>query len=89
MVDKITIFEPHFDGAQFGPTIGAEHDEPVEATEEMAEEESPSSGGSRRRLLLAGLFFVVIAAAIALRQKMNGDMDIEISEIEPEAVTAD
>lgn len=92
MVSKITIFEPHFDGAQFGPaSIGSE--EPAEAVVAPDESEMVSSsdegegpqttGRSRGRAMLGlGLatFFVFLAVAFARRGRNGGvEEDVEVS----------
>lgn len=80
MVSKITIFEPHFDGAQFGPaSVGNDH--PEETTVEEAEE---TRGRSRGRTIL-GLGFVslaLLAGVVAARRIRSGTADTESVEIE-------
>ncbi len=73
MVSKITILEPHFDGAQFGPaSLGeAEPDE---------EEEVEAEGGSRARPLVAiGVLVLGVLAAVAARRRLGGVDTEEVS----------
>lgn len=57
MVERITLFEPHFEGAQFGPS-NFETDSAPEPEETDSEE---SSGGkSRKTMLVQGLFGFVL-----------------------------
>lgn len=92
MVSKITIFEPHFDGAQFGPrSIGSEEpenasiapDEGQMVSSDEEDEESQTAGRSRGRMMLGlGLatFFVFLAVALARRGRMEElDEDFEVS----------
>lgn len=96
MARKITLFELHFDGARFGPSIGsASEDEESgsmdgesEYEEEATEEES---GGSRLRpvLAIAGVILLVVAARrLNNRRKSEDEYGIEIDE-DAEAVPAE
>lgn len=72
MVSKITLFEPHFDGAQFGPkTIDGAFDRASEesATEAQATDSSPRRFPTRRVALgVVPLFVALIGGAVALRR---------------------
>ncbi len=76
MVAKITLFEPHFDGAQIGPaTIGMEEKADVaDAVESVdkASTDAKSRSFGRPPLQLAvglGIVFSVIAAGILVRRR--------------------
>jgi hypothetical protein len=76
VLDKLTLFEVHLDGAQFGrKSLGDTSDAEAEAMEtdaEMATETTEeSSGGSRRllALLVAGL----AVAGVAAWRRRSGD----------------
>lgn len=86
MVEKISLFELHFDGATFGPTSSAES--PSEGT--VAEEEIPAaeaaakSGGGRGRkvvgLVVASIVVSVVVSAIARR--LVGDDGFEAIDVD-------
>lgn len=76
MVDKITIFEPHFDGAQFGPASipgdvlpGGEHDaddEPaelpaIEADVEAEDVELDAAESGGKRISVGPLAVLAVA----------------------------
>lgn len=76
MVAKITLFEPHFDGAQIGPaTIGT--DEKADVADELetvenADSEPKSRSIGRPPLRLAvglGIVLSAIAAGILVRRR--------------------
>ncbi|MFP4625575.1 MAG: hypothetical protein ACLFNI_03165 [Natronomonas sp.] len=79
MVTKITLFEPHFDGAQFGPTslpddlvpgaTASDDDSDVDESSETAEPES-GSGMSKLGLVLAagGVTLGMFVGALAVRR---------------------
>ncbi len=85
MVSKITIFEPHFDGAQFGPTsIVGDEPRPEAAADAGVE-------GSRRRsrmvamVSFGGLAAVLLVGVMALRRRRNTDSmpgmeDVDVGE---------
>jgi hypothetical protein len=74
MVQKITLFEPHFDGAQFGPSVmGGEGEDIEELVEDAAEStdievsgdiEESASGGSRLRRVFTFVVMAGIATAV-------------------------
>lgn len=70
---RITLFEPHFEGAQIGPqTLGG-----AEAEEEIEDDTSGSVLGTAIGLvMLAGL---VVAAVYALRQN-GADVPVDLDE---------
>lgn len=66
MVEKITLFEPHFDGTQFGPTVGDDAGERsptgnAETTVAAESDETARPSGSR-----AGRFLVAVGAIAVL-----------------------
>ena len=79
MVSKITLIEPHFDGAQFGPASmpGDEAERPESAATEVPIESEEPTGSSRSRwLLAAGLVTVVaVLAAVASRRRSGEEAD--------------
>lgn len=92
MPRKITIFEPHFHDAQFGPTVEKQDNDPTEGdttTDVPTETDSDSSGG------LGFLKYVVVAAVVAIiggvvYKKLSGEdgLEIEIEELDSEEATA-
>lgn len=81
MVSKITIFEPHFDGAQFGPAsmgVGGdnieEHAEDlIEANaEDLIDERSPRRSRGRRILGAGVVSAVLLAAVVGARRFRKG-----------------
>lgn len=70
MVSKITIFEPHFHDAQFGPTVHQTDTEDPEAvaTGEQADEESTG----RSRLAPVLVLAIVAVAGIAIARRLRG-----------------
>jgi hypothetical protein len=87
MVQKITLFEPHFDGATFGPGTSSS-DEPTE--ESMAEEPiaadadvTESGGGRGRKILGLVVASVVVSVAVsAIARRLAGDDDFEAIEFD-------
>ncbi len=58
MVDRITILEPHFDGAQFGPrSIG-----------NGTAESSERNAGSRGRMIIGIVLLLLVIAVLAARR---------------------
>ena len=94
MVSKITIFEPHFDGAQFGPTSIVGDESSPETTGSATAD--PDVEGSRRgsRLLamvaLGGLATVLFVGVMALRRRRSTDsmQDVEAVDVEERPVEA-
>ncbi len=92
MPQKITIFEPHFHDAQFGPTVEKQDSESTESestTDVSPETDSASSSG------LGFLKYVVVAAVVAIiggavYKKLSGEdgLEIEIEELDTEEATA-
>lgn len=86
MVSKITIFEGHFDGAQFGPaSIGAEDEADKASDTEAIEERSPRRPGGRRMLGIGIVSTTLLAVIVVLRRfrnKSRGDdqLSVEIEE---------
>lgn len=87
MVEKITLFEPHFDGATFGPGTSS----PESTADETVVEEAiasggdvtGSSGGRGRKILglvVASVVVSIVASTIARR--LAGDEDFEAIEFE-------
>lgn len=81
MVSKITLFEPHFDGAQFGPAsldapIASAGDEPTGESAPAATSESTASGGkSRRTMALQGavVFLVMFVTLWVVLSRLLGE----------------
>lgn len=74
MVSKITILEPHFDGAQFGPTSLTET---VDDSAEVEQKDGQSDEGKSRFTTLGQgvLGFIVMFAMlyVGIRILMGGD----------------
>lgn len=65
MVSKITIFEPHFDGAQFGPaTLQTDSDEEGAETS-PAHADDEAAGVNPAYLVLGSVLLAVFAAIVA------------------------
>lgn len=85
MVSKITIFEPHFDGAQFGPA-SLESDEPAVETD-VTEDETATEVETRGRSLGRSLMGIVgigaglmIGIRIIRRTRSKKSESVEIEE---------
>lgn len=101
MVSKITIFEPHIEGAQIGPaSLRPSEDGPAmadapEENEDMSQEKT--SQGSRRRslgrvVLAAGMLMAAGVAVAALRQfrmKTSGGVEIESQSEQADLIEAE
>ncbi|MCU4719022.1 hypothetical protein [Halapricum hydrolyticum] len=85
MVSKITIFEPHFDGAQFGPAsieTPTDHDDDSIDHESHGEPESAEEGGSKSRftkLLQGTIVFVLLFVGlwVVLSRVLGAEEDDE------------
>lgn len=79
MVTKITIFEPHFDGAQFGPASLGEQDrgDTAESTAETHTDSHDAGERSRIRsvLLLGGVVAAVLIGSTILRRRRQNRSD--------------
>ncbi|MFQ3294283.1 MAG: hypothetical protein ACI8VE_001353 [Natrialbaceae archaeon] len=86
MVQKITLFEPHFDGATVGPS-------PTESTTEEAVLEEditsdggvPESGGSRGRKILAlvvASITISVIVSVAARRFVGDEDEFEAVEFD-------
>ena len=89
MVEKLTLFELHFDGATFGPTVSPEatSDETVAEDEIPAEEAATNSGGRGRKvigLVVASIVVSVVVSTIARRLAGDDEMDFETVDFESE-----
>ena len=87
MVSKITIFEPHFDGAQFGPaSIGSDAPDGQEVDPEAEQLTTQSTGPSRLRLLLGagGLSFGLLLGFLTARRLRTEPMEAIDFEDQPE-----
>lgn len=86
MVSKITIFEPHFDGAQFGPASFEGGESPVEATESDADVPVPEAARKRRRawpvFAVAGLAVGLFVGMRALQRIRNADANADLEAVE-------
>lgn len=71
MVSKITIFEPHFDGAQFGPSSIGESDVDMDSSDETVV--ASSGWGVPWRKLLAGTVLAgLVLGMFAMRRFQKG-----------------
>jgi len=85
MVQKITIFEPHIDGAQFGPsTLGTD----AETFDEESEMSDESGSSMVPKLAFLGFLTAVAAAGVLFYRRRNGHR-IEIEEVSSETVEAE
>lgn len=89
MVSKITIFEPHVDGAQFGPAsmdvdrdnieesgeelIAENTEERIEANDEERIDKRRSRRSRGRRILGAGVVSAALLAAIVVARRFRSD----------------
>ena len=74
MVSKITIFEPHFDGAQFGPASLPNDGDTDERTAPAVEGAAQSSARSRGRSILVGgaaLSIALLIGFVAARRALQ------------------
>lgn len=90
MPNKITLFEPHFHDAQFGPTVHeAGTTESDDQPREEAQETDADASGGRSKLKL--LLFAAIAAGIGFaayrRLAGNDAFEIQVEELETEEAT--
>jgi len=86
MVTKITLFEPHFDGAQFGPASipgGDPGDENDSADREDANQSESRSGG--RPIKLAGLAILVALIAGIVARRFRSESKPERGEIDDQS----
>jgi len=76
-MEKLTLFELHFDGAQFGTTTmsGEESEHHDDAEEPVGE----SGSGRLLRLIAASVVLSVVATAIA-RRLARSDADLELDD---------
>jgi len=86
--DKLTLFELHFDGAQFGPrAIGATDEtdaEPTDVTETADEidESAAGRGGARRVLALVGASVLLsVVATFVVRRLGGGDEQTTLDDV--------
>jgi hypothetical protein len=88
MARKITMFELHFDGAQFGPSSldTPETTSEVEEVEEYPDDATPETGGrSPRRLVIAAIGVSIGVSLLVRRLARRFDSDddgITIEEVE-------
>lgn len=77
MAHKITIFEPHFDGAIIGPSTSKTAEETMPDSDEMAETSVESPTGSRLRPMLGivGLIASVMISRRVIRRFRSADSD--------------
>lgn len=80
--ENLTLFELHFEDAQFGPRTMGESEESAEI--EMAAEETEPSGGRRRYLPLVVVAVVVAAVAVRRYRGRGDEADIEIETTDAE-----
>lgn len=78
-LDKLTLFELHFDGAQFGPkrlpgpTATADDETDEDATASAATDTADESDGGRRFLPLVAASTAVAVGATLLARRFLGD----------------
>jgi hypothetical protein len=94
MVSKVTIFEPHFDGAQFGPaSIPGEMvdvDSPGPITGEEEREKGPRGVSPRSAVLVGGLVLGILVGVKTLRSRETDESEPVTNEEQPaEAVPAE
>lgn len=93
MVTKLTIFEPRFDGARFGPTgFGQAEPEEEANPEPTASTEEPTPTRSRgRRLLRWGFFMGLLAVGLyaVRRSRRSGMEEYAIEEHRTEGIPAE
>jgi hypothetical protein len=84
MVSKITIFEPHFDGAQFGPaSISGEKSE-LDSAEPVTDEEEGRRGFSPPpTLVIAGIAVGILIGVKALRSRATDESELVTNEEQP------
>ena len=66
MVERITLFEPHLEGSQFGPQT----EEPVEESTEEAEE---ASGGFPLGMVFLALVVSLVVTTLVMRRSSESD----------------
>lgn len=89
MPRKITIFEPHFHDAKFGPTINDSEGDANEDTTSSREDDVTTTSG------MGALKYLLFAAVVAglggiIYRRLNGEdgLEIEIEELDTEEATA-
>lgn len=91
MPRKITIFEPHFHDAQFGPTVHSGGSERTTESAEEAPEQETESGGSSGLGKFFALAVIGTAIGIIVYKKMlsgeNHEIEIEDLSIEEQSTT--
>lgn len=91
MPRKITIFEPHFHDAQFGPTVNQGPDAETEestTTTDVTDVETESTGGFGKMKFLALAGIVAIIGGIVYKKFSGEDgLEIEIEELDTEEAT--
>lgn len=76
MVQKITLFELHFDGASFGPVNASDEpttDEPAVEEDVASDADVSKSGGGRKILGLVVASVVVSVVVAAIARRLAGD----------------
>lgn len=92
MVSKITIFEPHFDGAQFGPASlpgdDAAAESPVRDAGVASDSETSGRSVGRRLFLVGALAAGLFLGLRAVRRQMGRETEpVEIEKQESDAPT--
>jgi hypothetical protein len=93
MVSKITIFEPHFDDAQFGPSVmdsetASESTEPDVRTGDAEGSRGPSAG--RTVFVLGAVAAGLLAGLAAVRRARRADPEsVEIEERTADEIAAE
>lgn len=94
MARKITLFELHFDGAHFGPTIDESPEEDADEkmaveSDEKGDDETASRSPIRPALAAVGTIAVVSAAGFLAARRFRGSEDEEFDREEHEHVEFD
>ncbi|MFT4930794.1 MAG: hypothetical protein ACI91T_000667 [Natronomonas sp.] len=87
MVEKITLFEPHFDGATFGPANSSAESTTDETVVEEAidtdRDVTGSNGGRGRKIIGLVVASVVVSVVVStIARRLAGDDDFEAIEFE-------
>ncbi len=84
MVSKITIFEAHLDGAQFGPVSPGQDEKERDDSSREDDATETSGGRSRVRIALLGVALVgsLLAIAVAVRRLRSDSGSDDLDDLE-------